>query len=287
MENAPKIYDEKDLVVYRDPSIVLEEARKAAKALSDVIAGKKKKVIFNGEQYLEYEDWQTIGRFYGLSVKVESTHPFQVGDVRGFEARAVVINLKTGQEISAADAMCLNDEDNWGKRTKYEWHYVKKSGGTSKEDPGKLEIIWISGKPKKQRIAVGEEQVPLFQLRSMAQTRACAKALRNVVAWVVVLAGYKPTPVEELQSQPDDVVDIEEVQPEKTKGETTSPEQAPPQTNFLDEMKKYRVKVGRDKFEEIMTGRYGAMKLEDIKPEDQPVILEEMEKAHTERMTKK
>jgi len=32
----------------------------------------------------------------------------------------------------------------------------------------------------------------------MAQTRAGAKALRNVLAWVAVLAGYKPTPAEEI-----------------------------------------------------------------------------------------
>ena len=37
----------------------------------------------------------------------------------------------------------------------------------------------------------------LWQLRSMAQTRACAKALRNVLAWIVVLAGYEATPAEE------------------------------------------------------------------------------------------
>ena len=42
---------------------------------------------------------------------------------------------------------------------------------------------------------------PLFQLRSMAQTRAQAKALRNVLAWVVVMAGYAPTPAEEMDGQ--------------------------------------------------------------------------------------
>ncbi len=72
------------------------------------------------------------------------------------------------------------------------------------------------------------------------------------------------------------------VTPPQTEKETT-----PQQTNFLEEMKKYRVKVGRDKFEEIMTGRYGCMKPEDVKPEDQVGILGEMEKAHTERVTKK
>ncbi len=39
---------------------------------------------------------------------------------------------------------------------------------------------------------------PLFQLRSMAQTRACGKAFRSCLAWVVVMAGYRPTPAEEM-----------------------------------------------------------------------------------------
>lgn len=41
-------------------------------------------------------------------------------------------------------------------------------------------------------------QKPLFQLESMAQTRAGSKALRNQFSWVVVLAGYKATPAEEM-----------------------------------------------------------------------------------------
>jgi len=41
----------------------------------------------------------------------------------------------------------------------------------------------------------------LWQIRSMAQTRACAKALRNVLSWIVVLAGYSPTPAEEMNHE--------------------------------------------------------------------------------------
>lgn len=40
---------------------------------------------------------------------------------------------------------------------------------------------------------------PEFQLKSMAQTRAAAKALRNVLAWVAVIAGYEGTPAEEME----------------------------------------------------------------------------------------
>jgi len=45
----------------------------------------------------------------------------------------------------------------------------------------------------------GWSSKPSFQLRSMAQTRAAAKALRQALAWVVVLAGYQPTPAEEVE----------------------------------------------------------------------------------------
>jgi hypothetical protein len=116
------------------------------------------------------------------------------------------VQVATDKIVSRAEAMCLNDEPKWSARPKYEWHYVKKSGGTCADDPGRDEIIWekqagaAKSRPKKERVLVGNEAVPLFQLRSMAQTRACAKAMRNALAWVVVLAGFKPTPAEELDS---------------------------------------------------------------------------------------
>lgn len=39
-----------------------------------------------------------------------------------------------------------------------------------------------------------------YAIKSMAQTRAISKALRGVLAWVIVLAGYNPTPAEEVPS---------------------------------------------------------------------------------------
>lgn len=149
---APEV--EQSITVSRPPEVVLAEAQKAAAALAKVISGKAKPVKFNGEVYLEFEDWQVVARFYGISVKVISTTPVNFGDVQGWEAKAEAIHA-SGHTVSAADSMCLNDEANWRNK-------------------------------------------PMFMLRSMAQTRACAKALRNVLAWVVVLAGYKPTPAEEM-----------------------------------------------------------------------------------------
>lgn len=167
-----------ELSISRDPAAVLAEAKRAAEALRDIVSKKADPVVFNGERYLEFEDWATCARFFGVTAKVKSTSFVQYGDVVGFEATAEAIIMATGQVISSGDAMCLNDEDKWSTRPKYE--YQDQPDG------------------KKKKIKIGDVSVPLFQLRSMAQTRACAKALRIPFSWVVVLAGYKPTPAEEL-----------------------------------------------------------------------------------------
>ena len=174
MEQAIEVYEGMggDIQIARPPEVVLEEARKAAKVLNDVLQKKEKKVMMNGEQYLEFEDWQTVARFYGVTAKIKETEFLDYGGVKGFLAKAVAVR-SDGMEISAAEAMCMNDEDKWSTRAKYEY---------------------VNG----QKTKTGDVAVPLFQLRSMAQTRACSKVLRNVLAWVVVLAGYKPTPAEEM-----------------------------------------------------------------------------------------
>ena len=162
------------LAVTTDPNRVLAEAHRAARALKDVVSKKEKPVIMNGEQYLEFEDWQTLAKFYNVTAKVTETKYVEFpGGVRGYEAKAVAFHGPTGIDVSAAESMCLNDEDKWSTRAKYEYQNGK-------------------------RVKVGEVTVPLFQLKSMAQTRACAKALRNCLAWVVVLAGYKPSVAEEM-----------------------------------------------------------------------------------------
>ncbi len=198
------------LVLQREPSAVLAEASKAAKALMTVMAAKPKKVIMNGEQYIENEDWLTIGHFYGVTAKIESDRYCEFGTVHGWEATAILV-ARDGREIGRATAMCLDDEEKWSTRAKKEWAYCLgkeddcSKHGHSVEDPGRNLIVWVPnpnkpGKmlPKKTRITTGEEKVPLFQLRSMAQTRASSKVHASVLRFVPVLAGFKGTPAEEL-----------------------------------------------------------------------------------------
>jgi len=213
------------ITIARPPEVVLEEARRAAVALQDVLAKKPRKVMMNDEQYLEFEDWQTVGRFYGITAREDGDAEYvQLGQVMGFKASALALNAD-GHELSRATAYCLNDEEKWRTRPKYEWHMVLKDGSTAPEESSdKSDWVWEpnpkkgGNRPKRQKVFVGEEPVPLFQLASMAQTRANAKVLRNVLAWVVVLAGYRPTPAEELD------VEARNEEPEpKTQATKTEP----------------------------------------------------------------
>lgn len=190
-ETALTRYEEGESIsLSRSPETVLEEAKKAATELVKVIGMKNKPIKFNGETYLEFEDWQTVAKFYGCTAKITETRFVEYGPVQGFEAFAVVLD-RNQNEISRAESMCLNDEENWGAVPKYEWH---------DELDAKGKKIWDNENKRwrASRVQIGTVPKPLFQLRSMAQTRACAKALRGVFSWVVVLAGYKPTVAEEM-----------------------------------------------------------------------------------------
>ena len=158
MSNEVQVVEDipSELAIARPPDVVLLEAKKAADALKDVISKKHKPVIFNGEQYLEFEDWQTVGNFYGLKAKTGEAEPVTIDGVAGAKAKAEVIDIRSGRVVGGAEAYCLRDEPNWARK-------------------------------------------PWFQLASMAQTRAGSKSLRNILAWVVVLAGYRPTPAEEME----------------------------------------------------------------------------------------
>lgn len=188
------VMGQQEVNLWRNPETVLAEAKDAATALVKVVNLKKNKVVFNGETYLEFEDWQVVSRFYGCTTKIVSTNLVEFDGVRGFEATAVVINHEQA-EIGRVDSMCLSDEKNWSDVPEYEW--VNELDANGKK-------IWVEGKNGKkgyykgEKKEIGRNPKPLFQLRSMAQTRAQVKALRSIFSWVVVMAGYQPTPAEEL-----------------------------------------------------------------------------------------
>lgn len=113
------VVTKKELILEGDPEKQLEYATKAAASLMKRVNGKKKQVVINGKQYLEFGDWQTLGRFFGATVGTDWTQELRdtSGKIIGFEARAIV--YQNGQIISSAEARCMRSESTWAKREEF------------------------------------------------------------------------------------------------------------------------------------------------------------------------
>lgn len=146
-----------EIVVAKTPSGIVNEGIAMAKTLQTIVMQRKGGLVVNGKRYLQYEDWQTLARFFGLTVKTGNVEVVEINGRKGVKAKAEVLN-SVGALVGSAEAFCMDDEKKW----------------TSK---------------------------PFFQKASMAQTRAGAKALRNLLGWVAVLGGFAGTPAEEIDGE--------------------------------------------------------------------------------------
>jgi len=155
MTQEIEAYDARpDIFKERDPQRAIIRYTEIAQAVGSLIEKQNLYVAIGGRKHVRIEGWQALGAPMGIFAEVESSKRIQDGDRWGYEAAACAHRI-SGETISAADAECWSDEQNW------------------------------RGKPD-------------FQIRSMAQTRACAKALRLALGFVMAMAGYEATPAEEM-----------------------------------------------------------------------------------------
>lgn len=140
--------------VGESPNAIINEAQLMATALYNVVEKQHLYQPIQGKKYLQLEAWQLLGKFCNVQGIVEEVQPVEYFGVKGFGARAAVID-DDGRKIAEAEAVCMRDEPNWKAK-------------------------------------------PLFQLKSMAQTRALSKAYRSCLSFIVSIAGYSPTPLEEM-----------------------------------------------------------------------------------------
>ncbi len=172
------VEDAMNLGLVGEPDKIVARAEKACSVLMEIVKKRKLYTDIGKARHLKVEAWLLLAHFFGVTPRVVSV--FSVTDemtgFSGFEATVEAVHLSSGRVIGQAIARCLNNEDNWSTRPKYD---------------------------KETRKQTGVVAVPSFQLESMAQTRATSKVLASVFRWVVVLGGgnVEGTPAEEMTGQ--------------------------------------------------------------------------------------
>ena len=141
------------------PTEVIECASTIATSLKEIIIKQKLSKTIQGKEYVEVEGWSTLGAMLGVVPKTRHVKEIKDGI---FEATVDLIRVTDQAIISTGIAECGSDDE------------LDKNG-----DP-----TWAAR--------------PRYARKSMSITRATGKAFRISFSWIMILAGYKPTPYEEI-----------------------------------------------------------------------------------------
>lgn len=148
------------------PADVVTRATEQANVLMDIVESKKLYADIQGKKYLTAEAWETILAFNNVSPREVETVAVKGpnGETFGWQSTVALVDERTGIEVARASMIAgLDDFPSQGRT------------GTSAH-----------------RAAM-----------SAAQTWAVSKAARIKFSWVAVLAGFSPTPADEMRDTPE------------------------------------------------------------------------------------
>ena len=151
------------VIPWLDPEAAVMEAERAATVFKDVIERRRAQLITKiaGRDHVRIEGWLTLGTLAAVLFR---------GPVTPYVVWVRPVGNADGEPIgyeARAEARC----------------------GDRVMTAAEAECLFNESNWK------GKDD---FAVRSMAQTRACSKALAFALRWVMVLAGYEGTPAEEM-----------------------------------------------------------------------------------------
>jgi len=151
------------------PEDVIRRATAISKELAKIVESCKLYTLLNGRKFVRVEGWTTMGGMLGVLPREVSAERQEDG---GYLAVVELVRVSDGAIIGRGSALCGMDEhDRNGNQT---W------GGRAE-----------------------------YARRSMSITRATGKAYRLGFSWIMTLAGYEPTPAEEM----DGVIEGQVIEP--------------------------------------------------------------------------
>lgn len=143
------------------PANIVQHATEVAKVLTKVVRDQHLSLNIQGREYLYVTAWSTLCAMLGIAIR-ETPNGTYIREDGSYIGAVELIRMSDGMVIGGGTAVVGMDEvDKYGKPT------------------------WGNR--------------PEYARRSMAVTRAAGKAARLLLSWVVVLAGFQPTPAEEME----------------------------------------------------------------------------------------
>jgi len=145
--------------IVESPKDVVKRATEQANALMDIVKQQKLYVEIEGRHYLYVEGWEVIGAFNSVSAHTDWVEPVLDSNGEIIAYEAQVTLYRAGIAVGSAIMACGLDE------------------------------FPCRGK---------EGEAKCKAAKSAAQTWATSKAYRMNYSWVAKLAGFEPTPAEEM-----------------------------------------------------------------------------------------
>jgi hypothetical protein len=171
-----------------DPTAIVEQASKVATALASVIEKQGLARNLGGRKdHVEIEGWQVAGTFLGAQALVTDTQ--RVEPRTEFPVNS---KRKKWGKIDGKRQIVEETEDTW---TVVGWSF-----------DAVAEVRTMDGRVIGRGEATCSREEPNWKdstdsaVKGMAQTRACSRALRQALGFIVGLAGYSATPQEEMEA---------------------------------------------------------------------------------------
>jgi hypothetical protein len=187
----------RSLIAAESPREFLAKAQEVAAALVDVVRQKKLSVSIRGNEHPQVEAWQTLGALLGPFSEHGGIFPHTIWarpqlDPATGHARLTHYTVKERRTKGEGRHEEVTEREYDVEGFDYEARVEARTAtglvvGTGEALCSRKESRWA--------------QADDYAVKSMAQTRATSRALKAATGWLMVLAGYKATPAEEMPDQ--------------------------------------------------------------------------------------
>ncbi|MDD5338211.1 MAG: hypothetical protein PHG35_02200 [Dehalococcoidales bacterium] len=243
MENEGKTtaLEVRDSQIVLTPDEVVQNATAQAKLLMDIVEKTKCYQSISGKKYLQVEAWETIGAFNRTHAETESITP-----------------IMRGEEIVG-----------------YQAHVKLWKGGIS--DGGAFMPCYFTENCCKGKAGDAKHKACM----SAAQTFATSKAFRLSYSFVAILAGFQPTPAEELGD--DEPAPKPPVVNEKAPGKPDGEKALTPRQQLLKAMRENQ--YTNDDIQAHMVDKYGKENSKELTEDEMLALVQAVQTGKVEKMS--